>query len=309
MNHAQLRAFHLVAREGSFTRAARAAGLSQPNLSGQVKALEASYGQLLFERRGRGAQMTETGRRLYAITERLFAAEGEAQALLAGTKALEIGSLRVSADNAIHAMPIMAELKRRYAGVTLSLGIGNSDAVLRALQDYHADVGVTARRPPEPRFHAVPYRRDRLIVFVPRGHPLAGRRRIPAAELAGHDMVLREPGSITREVFERAMQAAGVKVGAIMDIDGREAVREAVAQGLGIGAAFAREFVPDERFVPLEVPDAQFEVGEYVACLAERLRLTAVRAFMRIAEELAEPLGGKASGGGAQLTPPPAPAR
>ena len=288
MNHAQLRAFHLVARAGSFTGAARAAGLSQPNLSGQVKALEESYGQRLFERRGRGAQMTETGRRLFAITDRLFAAEGEAGALLAGTKALTIGSLRISADNAIHAMPIMAALKRRHSGVALSLAIGNSDAVLSALAEFRADVGVTARRPPEPRFHAIAYRRDRLVVFVPRGHALAKRKRIAAKELAGHDMVLREPGSITREVFERAMDAAGVKVGAIMDIDGREAVREAVAQGLGIGAAFAREFAPDERFAALDVPDAQFDVGEYVVCLAERMRLTAVRAFMQIAQEMAE---------------------
>ncbi len=288
MNHAQLRAFHLVARAGSFTQAAQAAGLSQPNLSGQVKALEESYGQRLFERRGRGAQMTAIGRQLFGITDRLFAVEGEAQALLAGTKALTIGSLRISADNAIHAMPIMAELKRRHAGVALSLAIGNSDAVLRALADFRADVGVTARRPPEPRFHSIAYRRDRLIVFVPRGHALGKRRRISAKDLAGHDMVLREPGSITREVFERAMDAAGVKVGAIMDIDGREAVREAVAQGLGIGAAFAREFVPDDRFVALDVPDAAFDVGEYVVCLEERMRLTAVRAFMQIAQGMAE---------------------
>ncbi len=290
MNHAQLRAFHLVAREESFTRAARAAGLSQPNLSGQVKALEESYGQQLFERRGRGAQMTEIGRQLYAVTDRLFAAEADAEALLAGAENLTIGSLRISADNAIHAMPIMAELKRLHAGVKLSLDIGNSDAVLKALADYHADVGVTARRPPEPRFHGIPYRRDRLVVFVPHGHPLAARKRIPVAELAGHDMVLREPGSITREVFERAIRAANVKVGAIMDIDGREAVREAVAAGLGVGAAFAREFVPDRRFAVLDVPDAEFDVGEYVACLAERLRLVAVRTFMRIAQDLADPM-------------------
>lgn len=288
MNHAQLRAFHVVAREGSFTRAARASGLSQPNLSGQVKALESAYGLRLFERRGRGAQMTEIGRQLYAVTERIFAGETEAQALLAGSKALTIGSLRIAADNAVHAMPMMAELKRRHAGVVLSLTIGNSDQVLRRLSDYDADVGVTARRPPEPRFHSIPFRRDRLIVFVPRAHPLARRRRIAVAELAGHDMVLREPGSVTRDVFERAMDTAGVRVGAIMDIDGREAVREAVAQGLGIGAAFAREFVPDDRFVVLAVADAAFDVGEYVVCLAERMRLTAVRAFMRIAEEMAD---------------------
>ncbi|MCK6452513.1 MAG: LysR substrate-binding domain-containing protein [Alphaproteobacteria bacterium] len=291
MNHAQLRAFHLVAREGSFTRAARAAGLSQPNLSGQVKALEAAYGIRLFERRGRFVQMTEIGRQLYAVTDRLFALEGDAEALLAGSKELTIGQLRISADNAVHAMPIMAELKHRHAGLALSLAIGNSDAVLRQLGDYQADVGVTAREPPAPRFHSIPYRRDRLIVFVPRGHALAGRRTLAVSELEGLDMVLREPGSVTRAVFEQAMAKAHVRIGAIMDIDGREAVREAVASGLGVGVAFAREFVPDERFAVLEVPDAAFDVGEYVVCLAERLRLTAVRAFMRIAQEMADPAG------------------
>ncbi len=85
MNHSQLRAFHAVAREGSFTRAARAESLSQPNLSGQVKALEAAYGVRLFERRGRGVELTELGRQLYALTDRVFALEGEAQALLAGS--------------------------------------------------------------------------------------------------------------------------------------------------------------------------------------------------------------------------------
>ncbi|MCC6470304.1 MAG: LysR family transcriptional regulator [Alphaproteobacteria bacterium] len=293
MNHTQLRAFHAVAREGSFTRAAQAARLSQPNLSGQVKALEERYGVRLFERRGRGVEMTELGRRLYAVTDRLFALEGEAQALLAGSEALTIGHLRIAADNAIHAMPIMAELKRRHAGVALSLVIGNSDAVLARLSDYQADVGITARRPAEPRFHAVAYSRDRLIVFVPRAHALAQRRRLALRDLEGRDMVLREPGSVTRAVFERAIAGAGVRVGAIMDIDGREAVREAVASGLGIGVAFSREFVPDDRFVALDVPDAAFDVGEYVVCLEERLRLTAVRAFMHIAEQMAEKPGNR----------------
>lgn len=288
MNSTQLKAFHAVARQGSFTRAARAEGLSQPNLSGQVKALEEAYGVRLFERRGRGVELSELGRQLYAITDRLYALEDEAQALLAGSKALTIGHLRIAADNAIHAMPIMAELKRRHAGVSLSMAIGNSEAVLRQLADYHADVGVTAKRPSEPRYHAIPYRRDRLIVFVPRAHALAGRATLAVRELEGVDMVLREPGSVTRAVFERAMAEAGVRVGAIMDIDGREAVREAVGSGLGIGAAFAREFVPDDRFVAIPVPDAAFDVGEYVVCLEERLRLTAVRAFMRIAQEMAE---------------------
>ena len=102
MNLTQLRAFHVVARAGSFSLAARTGSASQPTLSAQVKALEAGYGVGLFARKGRGVQLTPAGQSLHAITTRLFAAEEEAQALLAGSRALTRGHLRVSADSAYH---------------------------------------------------------------------------------------------------------------------------------------------------------------------------------------------------------------
>ena len=61
MNHTQLRAFHAVASEGSFTRAAAALHVTQPTLSGQVKALEEGFGVRLFDRRGRKVAPTELG--------------------------------------------------------------------------------------------------------------------------------------------------------------------------------------------------------------------------------------------------------
>ena len=73
MTPTQLRAFHLVAESGSFSAAARASGLSQPNLSGQVTALEKAYGVRLFDRRGRTIVPTETGRQLHGLTTRLMA--------------------------------------------------------------------------------------------------------------------------------------------------------------------------------------------------------------------------------------------
>ncbi len=288
MNHSQLRAFHLVAREGSFTRAARGAGIGQPALSGQVKALELAYDVHLFERRGRGAQLTAFGRQLYAITDRLFALESEAEALLAGAKAPSILQLKIGADNAFHVLPVMTELRRRHQGVRFSLNIGNSEAVLRSLADYETDVGVTAKQPPQPRFHAIPYRRDRLAVFVPRGHEWAGRETISIANLAGRDMVLREPGSVTREEFERARRAAGIELGNVMTIESREAVREVVAAGFGIGVIFAGEFGRDDRLALIGLSERELVVREYVACLAERRQVPGVRAFFQIAAGLAK---------------------
>jgi len=287
MNLTQLRAFHLVAQERSFTKAALAAHVSQPTLSGQVKALEETYRVRLFERRGRGAQLTELGQSLHGLTQRLFAFEGEAQALLAGTRALQRGHLRVAADSAYHAIPILARLKAEHAGLSFALAIGSSATVLKLLLDYEADVAVMAKLTSDPRLHTIQFRRDRLILFVPRAHDWAKRKRLRLADLQDQELVLRERGSITREVFEETLAAAAVKPGAIIDIQTREGVREAVAAGFGIGVVFESEFGEGERFKALHVSDADLAVAEYVVCLQERRRLALVRAFFDAATSLA----------------------
>ena len=284
----ELRAFHLVAQAGSFSLAARTAGLSQPTLSAQVRALEANYAVDLFDRSGRGVRMTPAGQSLYAITTRLIGAEEEARALLSGGRALTRGHLRVSADSAYHVMPILAELKRRHRGLTFTLKINNSAAVLEHLTEHGADIAVMAKMTSDPRIHAMKLREDRLVLFVAQDHPWARRRRIRIAELAGRDIVVRERGSITREVFEARLAQAGVVSGALIEVQTREAVREAVASGFGIGVVFDSEFGTDARFHPIEVGDADLSVGEYVACLQERRRLALVRAFLDIAQGMAQ---------------------
>jgi LysR family transcriptional regulator, low CO2-responsive transcriptional regulator len=283
----QLRAFHLVADAGSFSLAARTAGLSQPTLSAQVRALEASYAVDLFDRRGRGVRMTPTGQSLFALTTRLIAAEEEARALLTGGRALTRGHLRVSADSAYHVMPILAELKRLHAGLTFTLKIDNSAAVLDHLTEHGADIAVMAKMTSDPRIYSMKLREDRLIVFVPQGHAWARRRQIRMSELAGRDIVVRERGSITREVFEARLAQAGVVSGSLIEVQTREGVREAVAAGFGVGVVFDSEFGTEARFHAIEVSDSDLTVGEYVACLQERRRLPVVRAFLNVAGDLA----------------------
>jgi DNA-binding transcriptional LysR family regulator len=177
MNLTLLRAFHIVAQSGSFSLAARVEGVSQPTLSAQVKSLEATYGIGLFVRRGRGVELTPAGQSLYAISTRLFAAEEEASALLAGSRALTRGHLRVSADSAYHVMPILAELKRRHEGLTFTLKIDNSAGVLEQLIDHNVEIAVMAKMTSDPRLYSMKLRDDRLVLFVPHEHPW-GRRRL-----------------------------------------------------------------------------------------------------------------------------------
>jgi aminoethylphosphonate catabolism LysR family transcriptional regulator len=286
MTPSQLRAFHLVAESGSFSAAARDFGLSQPNLSGQVTALEKAYGVRLFDRRGRSVVPTETGRQLHGVTARLFALHDEARALLAGEQALTRGHLRIAADSAHHVVPIMAALRRRAEGLTFALAIDNSAVVLERLLRHEADVAVMAKSVSDPRLHAVRLRTDRLILFVPARHALARRGRAPLAALAGQELVLRERGSITREVLEQAMAGADIQPGTIVEVQTREGVREAVGAGFGIGAVFESELGDDRRFRRVVIADTDLDVAEYAVCLQERRRVAAVRAFMEEATRL-----------------------
>jgi DNA-binding transcriptional LysR family regulator len=118
------------------------------------------------------------------------------------------------------------------------------------------------------------------VLFVPADHVLAKRRSTPLAALADQELVLRERGSITREVLEQAMAAADIRPRSIVDVQTREGVREAVAAGFGIGAIFASELGEDRRFRPVAVSDANLAVAEYAVCLQERRRTALVRAFM-----------------------------
>ena len=287
VNHAQLRAFHAVASEASFTRAAARLNVTQPTLSGQVKALEAHYGVRLFDRRGRGIRPTELGLALLDVTRRLFGLEAEADEILAAAKGLTRGHLRIGADAPIHVIAALAAFARRYPGIKLSVAIGNSERLLADLAEHRADVAILANPPPSPRFHAFPFREDRLIAFVERSHEWKDRGRIRLEELAGRRLVLREIGSTTRQLFEAALERHGIRAGEVLEVGSREAVREAVAAGLGIGIVAESEFGDDRRVLPLPFAGSELQTTEYVACLAERRDLRLVCAFLDIVERTA----------------------
>lgn len=283
-----LSAFHAVAEAESFTGAARARHVSQPTLSAQVRGLEDVYGVRLFDRVGRQVRLTPLGQSLFVITSRLFAAQDEAQALLAGTRTLQRGHLRIAADSATHVMAALARMRGTYPGLTFSLTIGNSSEVVDQIMDFAADVAITARQSSDPRLHTVKLRSDTLVAFVARSHPLARHATLPIESFAGEDVVLRERGSITREVFEARLSATGIRPANLLEVQSREAVREAVSAGFGIGIIFDAELRPDPMLKRLPITGVDLAVGEYAACRAERRRLPLVRAFLDVVQQLAD---------------------
>jgi aminoethylphosphonate catabolism LysR family transcriptional regulator len=280
MIYSKLRAFHAVASVGSFTRAARSLGVTQPTLSAQVKALEDDYGVALFDRRGRGIVVTTLGERLLEITRRMFLFEEEAGELLARARDLTTGHLRVGADGPYHVVPFLASFAERYPAVHISLSIGNSEEILDSLVHYRADVAVVADVAADPRLERILCAEHRLVAFVPRQHAWARRRGVRIDDFEDQPIIMREIGSKTRQLLELAMAKAKVRSRVVMEIESREAVREAVAAGLGIGVVSEAEFGHDERLIAVPITEAELGTREYLVCLRERRRLRIVAAFL-----------------------------
>ena len=287
MNLTHVLAFHRVAAACSFTLAARMSGVSQPTLSAQVRALERAAGTTLFERTGRRIRLTAAGQALLEATGRLDEALGEVDRVLRGTRSAPRGNLRVSADSAVHVLPVLAELKSKSSAFSFSIRIDNSAEVMAHVLDGEADVGVMARPSTDPSLFAVKIRHDRLVLLVSVKDALARRKRVRIADLAGRDLVVRERGSITREVVEARLERERIATGQVFDVATREAVREVVAAGFGVGVVFASEMGKDARIGALAITDVDVSVAEYAICRVERRNLGLVACFLDTAQQLA----------------------
>ncbi len=283
ISHAHLRSFHAVATHGSFTRAAEMLHVTQPTLSGQVKELEQRYGTKLFVRHGRRIELTDIGQSAFNITRLMFRHEEEVEHLLQSARALTSGELRVAADSPYIATPLLAQFQRLYPGIQISIQYGNSQQLMSWIEARRCDIAFLPNIPQgDERLFSIPLSPDRLVVFVSQDHDWAERRSVSIEELVGQRVILREKGSRTRSIFEEAIAQAGQTLQDVMEISGREGVREAVAAGFGIGVVAENELLADSRLRALQVSDAELVHAEYVVCLQEMRSLRVNDAFLEM---------------------------
>ena len=279
MTRAQLRAFHNVALHDGFSRAAEALLLTQPAISDQVRKLEQDYDLILFDRQKKQVTLTAKGQALFEITRRLFEIESEAEDYLNESRALSAGTLRLIVDSAHHVTDILARFRARYPGVRVTLRTGNSDQVAAALYGYEADIGVVGEDVVSTDFAAQPLGESRIIAFAARSSPWAGGGALSLAQLATLPLVWRETGSRTRRILERGAAAAGLTLPIVIEAEGREAVREIVASGAGVGFVSEAEFGCDARLARIQIDGPPMTMRETMVCLSQRRAGRLVSAF------------------------------
>jgi len=232
----QLAVFEAVARHGSFTRAAEELHVAQPTVSIQVKKLAEAVGLPLVEIIGRRVHLTAAGRELRAACGDVFARLDAAESRLAGMRSAASGTLRVAVTTSgkYFAPRLLARFAERYPAVEIALVVANRASLLERLAGNLDDFYIFSN-PPED-FDTVTHvlQPNRLRLYARSDHPLAHRSGIAFGEVAGEPVLLREVGSGTRMVAERAFAVHACTPNVRMELGSDEAIKQAILDGLGI---------------------------------------------------------------------------
>lgn len=295
MNLNHLAIFHAVAEEGTISKGAERLHISQPAVSKQLAEFERALGTPLFDRLPKGVRLTESGRLLHLYARRLFALETEAERALRELRGLERGRLALGASTSIgpYLLPsVLARFHRAHPGVEVYLEISNTEAIQKAVEEGGIDLGFTEGFLHSPHLEARVFLEDELVPIVAPGYDLPLKdEALTLARLCREPFVVREPGSGTREVIEEALRSRGLSVHPAMTLGNTEAIKRAVAEGVGVAIVSRLTIQEEERdgqLVVLRVADFtlrrplhQLQVHGHQASASVRAFLTLFRASLQ----------------------------
>jgi DNA-binding transcriptional LysR family regulator len=232
----QLRLFRAVAESGSLARAASKVHITQAALSLQLKDLAETLGTTLITRQGRQQQLTPAGELTLRAARRIQETLEQLESELASLKGLQTGHLRIAAaTTAEYFVPaLLGSFHERFPGIDIELIVANRAEIVARLREQRDDLTVMARPPADLVLVDVPLLENPLVLIASRDHALARCDRLSLADLADEPFVLREAGSGTRLIADAWLKATGFTPKASLALGSNEAIKQAVAAGLGL---------------------------------------------------------------------------
>lgn len=239
MDLRQLSYFVQIAEVGSFTRAAALLGVAQPALSRQVRQLEVELRQALLTRNGRGAALTEAGRRLLEHARGILSQVERAREDLEDMRGAPVGRVVVGAPPSVSrnlTSALVAEFKRRFPKASLGIVEGMSTHILEWLASGRIDVGVVYNPVPSPLIDTKPLTSEPLYLIGPAG-TRGGKARIgePVAlrDLPRYGLIVPSQPHAVRMFVETQLANAGGRINVALEVDGVPSILDLVAAGHG----------------------------------------------------------------------------
>ena len=257
----QLEVFLATAHFENITRASDSLAMSQSAASASLKEFEQQFSVQLFDRRGKRLRLSDLGRQLRPAAENLLAQAAAFENALTGGEVL--GRLNLGATLTIGnylAVGMIADFRARFPNADVTLTVANTATIAEAVADFELGIGLVEGEFAHPELETLHWRNDELQVFTGPDHPLAGSE-VSDEQLLEQSWIVREPGSGTRQTFERAMHGILPDLEISLELQHTEAIKWAVEAGLGVGClsgiSLAEAFKRGS-LVPLSVPQRDF---------------------------------------------------
>jgi DNA-binding transcriptional LysR family regulator len=290
----RMRVLREVAVRGSFSAAAESLSFTQSAVSQQIAALEREAGTTLVQRSARGVRLTDAGEAVVRHTEAIMARLAEAEAELEAIAGLRGGRLRMAAFESAGAtlMPLaIAAFRQNHPAVELSMSMSEPEDCVPLLRSGELDLAIvfeSAVKHADDGIHRVHLLEDPMYLVMPSDHPLANRRRVRLADLAGEAWIGGQADCECNRLIGRACAAAGYQPRIAFETDDYAAMQGLVAAGVGVSliAELGLTTVRDDivvRDLGRETPVRQI----YAATLADGYRTPATQAMVDIVQDVA----------------------
>jgi DNA-binding transcriptional LysR family regulator len=291
----QLRAFTVLAREGSFTQAGRALHLTQSAISHAIRALEEDLGCQLFHRHGKRVLLTHHGRELLRHAEAIQAQMAQARASLGALDLNPRGHLRIGCTPAASQFilpTVLREFKDSFPLYAISVVPGETPETVERLESGSLDLGVCLKPRDASRLDCHALFEDELVFLTSPRHPWRKEPPKPK-DFAAETYIISSRNSSTFELIREYFHKLGVRPKSFIELGNTEAIKELVKLGLGVAMVAgwtARAEVKGKELCALPLVRAKVKRQWVVAHLKGKPVTLAERTFMALCEEVGSEL-------------------
>ncbi len=259
----QLEVLVTVAREHSFSRAAKQLGRTQPAISQSIRRLEVELGESLFDRSSKDGTLTAAGVILLDHARQILNLRQHATSAIKELKDLKFGKLLISAnEHTVSAiLPVIAKFQLAHPNVKIEVQRGVASRIPEQIASREVELGVLSFKPKDPDLRSVSIGSDELVLIVPKGHAFSKHRSISVSELANESFIAHNARSPYRKLVIDTFEKNKTKLNIIVELPSLEAIKRLVEAGVGIA------------LVPLLAAVAEIKSGNLVGIEVQQLRV------------------------------------
>ncbi|SHE39759.1 LysR substrate-binding domain-containing protein [Clostridium fallax] len=237
MNERKLKIYYEVATSLNMTKVAERMFISQPSISQAIKEIEEEMDCIFFERLGKKLYLTYEGEVFLSYARRILNLMEESKCRIKSFKNIEAGYISIGASTTIgvHLLPsIVRNFSKEYPMVDISLEIKNTDEIVNMILDNTIDLGLIEGEVNLDELIINDFYIDELVFIAPLEHHWKDKKYLDKTDFNDETLILRENGSGTRMIVERALKNKGIIYNTHMEIGHNEAIKKLVKNGFGV---------------------------------------------------------------------------